>query len=449
MRPAQTVAFSLPTPLCTASSYASFPPRICADNRELYTSTRAHDGFAAEILLAQRQNGFNSYHPVVIPRCRIAERWASSGAWQLPGLMQRLQAPLTAKRSRGRSFMYAELGRPESLPDSDLDAHQTDLVTLEPKEFSSKILSQGTAEGDSHYYYYTTQVGALEGGQLLRSAPEWEQLVPEAGHGWGSMDPYLSVWIGGAGSTTQMHYDVQHNVFVQVYGTKRFWLHPPAEMTNLHVFPDAHPRARKSQINFDRVDAERFPFHRRLRTPWCATLHEGDALYIPAFWFHHVEAVTPCVSLNVFSESRLKMAAARALMIPPPIAPGRLEDGSTIALFLAALCDILPKIGVEPAVALDEVVISRFKPLMSLQGPQQADIPFQHTDSVERRHQDYTRHTQDLVEAFQAMDNEVEGEHGPGVKDIVVAHLLEMWALRTFGAHEVARCLAWCSSNVK
>ena len=55
--------------------------------------------------------------------------------------------------------------------------------------------------------------------------------------------------MGGRGSSTQAHYDVAHNVFVQLHGEKRFELRPPSAHRSLHVFPDAHPRARKSQVS--------------------------------------------------------------------------------------------------------------------------------------------------------------------------------------------------------
>ena len=52
------------------------------------------------------------------------------------------------------------------------------------------------------------------------------------------MAPYAAAWFGGAGTTTQAHYDVQHNLFCQLAGHKSFlcfapddgaaWLHTPA-----------------------------------------------------------------------------------------------------------------------------------------------------------------------------------------------------------------------------
>lgn len=49
------------------------------------------------------------------------------------------------------------------------------------------------------------------------------------------------------------------------------------------------------------------------------TLSPGDALYVPAFVFHHVTALSPSVSLNVFSDSPVKLAASATFALPPPI----------------------------------------------------------------------------------------------------------------------------------
>ena len=81
----------------------------------------------------------------------------------------------------------------------------------------------------------------------FQSLQEKELAGDKALSGMPMMDSYLSVWIGGAGAVTQAHYDVAHNVFVQLHGTKRFTCWGPGAHVGLHVFPDAHPRARSSQ----------------------------------------------------------------------------------------------------------------------------------------------------------------------------------------------------------
>ena len=88
----------------------------------------------------------------------------------------------------------------------------------------------------------------------------------------------------------------------QAHGRKRFRLWGPDAHAALRVFPDAHPRARKAQVLIDSDPG--VP-----KAELDVTLEAGEALFIPAFWFHHVEALSPSVSVNVFSENSMKLAA--------------------------------------------------------------------------------------------------------------------------------------------
>eukprot|EP00959_Pyramimonas_sp_CCMP1952_P306652 6417601-Pyramimonas_sp.AAC.1 len=98
------------------------------------------------------------------------------------------------------------------LPDSD--AHKTDLVTLHPRDFFHKIVN---GDPDGHRYYFTAPVMNLTP-KLMPQVEDWPSLDLQQGKGvepWKCIRPYLSVWIGGKDVTTQAHYDVVNNVFVQ------------------------------------------------------------------------------------------------------------------------------------------------------------------------------------------------------------------------------------------
>ena len=99
-----------------------------------------------------------------------------------------------------------------------------------------------------------------------------------------------SLWVGGNGSTTQAHYDVADNVLGQCLGTKRIRCWAPSSHWAMTPFPDAHPLARKAQ-----VDVEAMP-----DPDLDVILEPGDALAIPAFWFHHCEARDLSASINTF-----------------------------------------------------------------------------------------------------------------------------------------------------
>lgn len=102
-----------------------------------------------------------------------------------------------------------------------------------------------------------------------------------------------------AGATTPLHYDVYDNLFQQLSGTKRFLLFPPSDATRLYLHPKVHVRYRQSQADLLRPDLVRFPLLAGLEGIE-VVLQPGDLLFLPAFWFHHVEAQEPNYGLNVW-----------------------------------------------------------------------------------------------------------------------------------------------------
>ena len=176
-----------------------------------------------------------------------------------------------------------------------------------------------SSSSSSHRHCYWTQpVSASAPSRHLRSEFDAHASLLHDPSDVPRLDPRgPSLWMGTSGSGTQCHYDVANNAILQLHGTKRIRVYPPSVgATRLHVYPDAHPRARKSQVDFDAAvfggddgdddddDAllrERYPhyYHRAEggggdgggipRPALDAVLRSGDALLVPAFWFHHVE----------------------------------------------------------------------------------------------------------------------------------------------------------------
>ncbi|WP_394777694.1 cupin-like domain-containing protein [Undibacterium sp.] len=111
--------------------------------------------------------------------------------------------------------------------------------------------------------------------------------------------PFLSesilprIWLGNR-VTTPAHMDTSHNIACVVSGTRRFTLFPPEQVANLYIGPlDFAPTASPiSMVDFKRPDYERHPrFSDALQHVVTAELEPGDAIYIPALWWHHVESL--------------------------------------------------------------------------------------------------------------------------------------------------------------
>lgn len=121
------------------------------------------------------------------------------------------------------------------------------------------------------------------------------------------------LWIGGETSVAA-HFDLSDNIACVVAGRRRFTLFPPEQVANLYVGPLEHTVAGQpiSLVSVDAPDLDRFPrFARALEAAQTAELSPGDAVYIPALWWHAVRALEPVNALvNWWWDSRPDSGAA-------------------------------------------------------------------------------------------------------------------------------------------
>jgi Cupin-like domain len=100
------------------------------------------------------------------------------------------------------------------------------------------------------------------------------------------------LWLGNA-FVTPAHIDELDNLACVVAGRRRFTLFPPEQVRNLYIGPvDFTPAgAPVSLVSLKAPDFGRFPrFREALAAAQVADLEPGDALFIPAVWWHHVES---------------------------------------------------------------------------------------------------------------------------------------------------------------
>ena len=103
------------------------------------------------------------------------------------------------------------------------------------------------------------------------------------------------LWLG---SRTQIapHYDLSENIAVVALGRRKFTVFPPEATPYLYVGPlNITPAGQPvSMVDPKAPDLAAYPDYPKAEAlALTAELHPGDAVYIPNFWWHHVEALDP------------------------------------------------------------------------------------------------------------------------------------------------------------
>ena len=113
----------------------------------------------------------------------------------------------------------------------------------------------------------------------------------------------LNSWFGCKGVTTELHYDMSHNIFIQVWGRKKITLlrtlaiHTMPSFTSIHY---VHPPVEAIQSSYERNEEINI------------TVSPGEILYIPPLVYHRVEVLdTAAISINIWSKSSEDIASEK------------------------------------------------------------------------------------------------------------------------------------------
>ena len=101
------------------------------------------------------------------------------------------------------------------------------------------------------------------------------------------------IWFGPKGNYTPLHHDQTNNMFVQVYGRKKFWLVSPLQTPYLY-----NERAVFSPIDLRNINETNHPLASNV-TAIEVVLNPGDTLFIPIGLWHQVESLDVSISLTM------------------------------------------------------------------------------------------------------------------------------------------------------
>lgn len=132
---------------------------------------------------------------------------------------------------------------------------------------------------------------ALQSARLDSCLPDFSRQNPMPGL---SSDVVGRVWIGNQ-TVVPAHFDHSDNLACVLSGSRTFTLFPPEQAVNLYIGPlqSAPTGAPVSLVDMLNPDFARFPrYAKALEAAQQATLEPGDVLFLPALWWHHVQART-------------------------------------------------------------------------------------------------------------------------------------------------------------
>lgn len=113
------------------------------------------------------------------------------------------------------------------------------------------------------------------------------------------------IWVGSRGVVTPLHYDAWPGLLFQTHGTKRVLIFAPEDIPALYFLPQYAVGDRWSRLpgRSGEADLEQFPRYRGARR-FEGKLNAGEALFIPPFWPHEIEALEPNISVPFRFASR-------------------------------------------------------------------------------------------------------------------------------------------------
>ena len=213
--------------------------------------------------------------PVILTR--ILDGWPALTKWSPAYFAERFgDVPVEVQTGRDTDPRHDVL----------MDAHRQ---TMTMRDFVDRVLSAGA----SNDIYMVSNNRALE---LPALGPLLDDLTPPADiFATDALKGAASLWFGPAGTRTALHHDTTNNLVCQIRGKKRFVLISPLETALL-------PRARGYFCDADVADLSAAG----LGDVRCHTieLSAGEALFIPAGWWHEVTALEISIHISLLAFRR-------------------------------------------------------------------------------------------------------------------------------------------------
>jgi len=182
-------------------------------------------------------------------------------------------------------------------------------------------LIKQTGQGNANKYYYLQN--SINEGVTQTIVDDFKQFdwdwiyFWQKKANWGQLK-FNTLWAGMKDVYSHLHYDEAANFFGQIYGKKKWILYSPADFDKLYCYPRFHAADRQSQVDINNPDFDAFPKFKEAKA-YTLTLHPGEVLFLPSYWFHHVISLDPTISINFWFE----LGKVDSEQLKLPLSPGQ------------------------------------------------------------------------------------------------------------------------------
>lgn len=248
------------------------------------------------------------------------------------------------------------------------------------RKFLNKVLDNKT------FFYYTDELEIFES-LFNENTSRNSQLTGSEAHNYDDGWPIMRVvnkglvnsidkgnlslwspmiWMSHPGVISQTHYDTQNNIFLQIFGKKKFVLFSPDDSVKLYQYPLIHLSYRQSQIIFNQEmsSAEYLNKYPTLQNITAYEVNVGpkDMLFIPPYWSHRVESHTLSLSLSVVSPSFTEAVLSDIFYASVPYGQFKSREYKIIAVtrFLKRVVDLTKSVGSNLLDLSKELYIQRY-----------------------------------------------------------------------------------------
>ena len=206
-----------------------------------------------------------------------------------------------AKIRNGTEFTYYTDDRPWVIKKHINISKNYELTTLDNIErFSSPIdtcssNSECQKKNFSNWYVTIPIPESIRNGWIRSISPSFQNYISKAPSQLQSV-----LFLSNDQTLATYHYDMVNNFFLQLTGSKTFYITEPSAYKYFKPYGCLHPLWRQVQNPSISMNNKHFK-------SWIITLFPGDMLYLPAFYFHQVIAHNESSSINAwYSVNELK-----------------------------------------------------------------------------------------------------------------------------------------------